>query len=148
MKTWYYNENLKPVGPVTFEDIVSKIQYGSIRPYDFILNEADEQAQWVAAIACKQIRQDFFPAFQSIESEISAGPTENKKIWVILKVGLQTTGQQEGPFTKEEVLESLQTGLLKFSDYVWKQGLSGWACIKDRIEFQESFKNQQQEGVL
>jgi hypothetical protein len=129
---WYYSENLKPQGPNSTEVIKNKIQKGEIGPNDLLLqNDGD----WMPAGTYREFSQSLFPAWQEwdlIEGDVLIG----EKKWVLLLKNSHSPIQQEGPFTTQEVYKRFESNpfQLRYA-WIWKNGLSGWARLVDRPEF-------------
>lgn len=132
MSSWYFNKNLKPQGPVSFDEVKRKIQRGEIGPQDLLAKEGENS--WLPALEWREFPREFFPAFQTNYFK-STDPDE--KEWIVLAFNLQNPeGVQQGPYSIHDVNELLSQRLLSPEDYIWKTGLSGWVQIKDRADFQ------------
>lgn len=131
---WYCHENLKPLGPLSLEDIKLKVQKGEVGPYDLLQKE---NGDWKEASSYSEFSSFLFPAWQ--EWDRAAGdPDPQEKKWVLLVRLDSKETVQEGPLSTLEVLELLKTKSAKYlSAWIWKNGLSGWAKIGDRPEFRE-----------
>ena len=132
-KTWYYNQNLKPCGPFTLQEMREKVHRGEVGPLDLVCNE--DEGQWKPACECREFEKGLFPAAQGVNPEVSGGLID-EKIWILLSPTAESGGSmQEGPFSTSELMERLGKDQLSPYRYVWKNGLSGWCMIKDRLEF-------------
>ena len=48
-------------------------------------------------------------------------------------------GQQQGPFTAEEVVQKIRAGAVGRDAHVFAQGMANWEPISSRAEFREAF---------
>lgn len=129
MSSWYFSKNLKPQGPLSFEEMKKKILRGELGPQDLIMKEGEEL--WQAACEWRDFRLELFPAFQKNYFKSSAAA---EKEWILLVFDAGTS-HQEGPFSAEDIQGFLATGKVHPEDYVWRSGLTGWVRICDRQEF-------------
>jgi hypothetical protein len=131
VSSWYFNKNLKPQGPLSFEEMKKKIMRGEVGPYDLICKEAE--GGWSQAMQWRDFPKELFPAFQKNyfkNSDLS------EKEWILLSFKLDHgSGLQEGPYSVEDVIALLASGAVSCEDYIWRSGLSGWVRIQDRREF-------------
>lgn len=132
MSSWYFNKNLKPQGPLTFEEMKKKIMRGEIGPGDLICKD-DETFSWQMAVEWSDFPRELFPAFQ--KNYFKSTNSEEKE-WIVLLFNAENPeGLQQGPYSINEVNSMLRDGRVSLEDYVWRTGLSGWVHIKDRAEF-------------
>lgn len=126
---WYYNLNLKPQGPFTFEEIKSRIQKGEIALNTLIQKEIERY--WNPARSYKEFSPLLFPANQEIEWKYNI----HEKKWVMLFRNNEGNFEQKGPMSIREVLDFNKSNKLLSDLYIWKSGLSGWALVSERYEF-------------
>ncbi|WII71124.1 DUF4339 domain-containing protein [Bdellovibrio sp. 22V] len=130
--SWYYNENLKPQGPLTLEEMRARIHSGKIGLFDLI--SSDATGEWKAACEWPEFERSLFPAIQGFIP--GAEILEDEKEWVLLVPSENgKTSLQEGPFSIRELKASLAAGTVSGNQYIWKTGLSGWCRLLDRPEF-------------
>jgi hypothetical protein len=131
VSSWYFNKNLKPQGPLGFEEMKKKIMRGEIGPSDLVCKE--NEGAWIMAMEWRDFPRELFPAFQKNYFKNSS---LSEKEWVLLsfKTG-NPQGSQEGPYSAEDVKVLLASGVVSPEAYIWRSGLSGWVQIKDREEF-------------
>jgi hypothetical protein len=122
--SWYYNRDLKPLGPLSLQEMRQKIFKGEVSPQDLIFNE--ELGEWKPALEWKVFEASLFPALQG-QNAAPAGLVEAE--WILLRE------VQEGPYRTDELQEMLRQKKINGGHYIWKTGLSGWVQIKDRPEF-------------
>lgn len=130
MSSWYFNKNLKPQGPLSFEDMKKKIMRGEIGPGDLICKEGEN---WEMAVEWRDFPRELFPAFQ--QNYFKATRRDEKEWIVLLFNQANPEGLQQGPYSIEDVKALLKDGMVSSEDYIWRSGLSGWVHIKDRAEF-------------
>lgn len=129
---WYYNQNLKPQGPITRQEMREHILKGSIGPFDLI--SCGEAGEWRAAREWREFEISLFPAAQ--EYVPGQDLLTHEKEWVLLvQAPDRDTVLQEGPYSLHELREGLSAQKISQNQYVWKPGLSGWCRIQDRPEF-------------
>jgi len=133
VSSWYYSKNLKPHGPLTFEEIKKKIMRGEVLPADLVMKEDGESSsgQWQAACEWRDFPASLFPAFQKNYFKSS---TNQEKEWILL-VFDNDLSRQDGPFSAEDIQKFLLSGRVHPEDYVWRSGLTGWVQVRDRHEF-------------
>ncbi|MEK2645597.1 DUF4339 domain-containing protein [Bdellovibrio sp. BCCA] len=130
--SWYYNLNLKPQGPLSFEEMRARIHRGEVGPHDLISNDAD--GSWRPACEWGVFEVTLFPATQAFMQ--GQDVVEDEKEWVLLVPAADGKGVvQEGPFSVREIREALRNHSVNGQQYIWKSGLSGWCRIQDRPEF-------------
>lgn len=134
--SWYYNQDLKPQGPISLEEMRLRIGRGEVGPHDLICNDSDDS--WKPAD--EVFERNLFPANQAIvPGQVFS---EEEKEWVLLVPSVDGKGVlQEGPFSVRDLREGLVNGTISDMQYVWKTGLSGWCHLKDRPEFSEVFSS-------
>lgn len=131
MSSWYFNKNLKPQGPVDFDDMKRKIMRGEISPGDLILK--DGESSWLPAMEWREFPQEMFPAFQKNYFKKS---DSREREWILLVFNSENPqGIQEGPYSVEDIQKMITDGKVSIEDYVWRTGLTGWVQLKDRAEF-------------
>jgi hypothetical protein len=131
VSSWYFNRNLKPQGPVGFEELKRKIMRGEVGPGDLVLKEGEKD--WLPAMEWREFPQELFPAFQK---NLFKKSTPEEKEWILLLFSKENPqGAQEGPYSVEDVQRMLRAQKITLEDYVWRSGLTGWVQIKDRAEF-------------
>lgn len=124
--TWYLKEGLRPVGPYTTDEIIARLRSGDLQPWDLLW--ADEQSRWQTVVEWKCFAASDMPAFQLLEN------AENGPVWVVLQ--RQTGGDvNSGPFTTDEVAQGLREGRFTGTDFIWKNGMTGWSLLGGREEF-------------
>lgn len=153
---WYYSENLKPIGPLSFQEIQSLIFEGEVVEGQLICSEREgvwkpvrEWKEFESALLGKPLSNGSEIALpdQLVTNKMSStehelfqapqySPDESHKEWIILvpsadgKVVLQ-----EGPYSRKQLLFGLQNQSISPMQYVWKPGLGEWVRLGDHPEF-------------
>jgi len=110
---YYININDQNVGPLGFEELAERIKNGLLNAEDYVFVMGQKEWQTVKGL----------PEFnQYLEPE---GP-ELRKTWFIRK-----NRQNEGPYSKKDILEMIEAGNADINDYVWGKELRNWTTIKD-----------------
>ncbi len=117
---YFYQDSGKTVGPVSGQDLKSRIRDGKLRLFDLILKEGE--AVWRMALEHGEFKEDF------------KGPSKTalkEKPWVCLQRkspdGFEFT--TTGPYSLDEIRESLMAGRVSYTDYVWRSGFNEWKRI-------------------
>ncbi|MBC7371453.1 MAG: DUF4339 domain-containing protein [Bdellovibrionaceae bacterium] len=133
MSSWYYSKNLKPHGPLSFDEMKKKIMRGEVGPTDLAMKERDQgfSGEWKAACEWRDFTATLFPAFQKNYFKSS---DHQEKEWILL-VFDGDVSRQDGPFSAEDIQKYLLSGRVVAEDYVWRSGLTGWVQVRDRHEF-------------
>ncbi len=118
---WYYENHGKAEGPISTLEIVKKIQLGELQLIDLVFKEGD--GQWMPA-----------EHFIEITGSVKTAGTEFKidADWVVLRT-IEVDGRNQydqiGPFTIEQVLQLIDKGKVKFTDFVWRDGYENWVPL-------------------
>lgn len=56
--------------------------------------------------------------------------TEDESFWFMV-----IDGEQRGPLTKAQILESLMEGELGGNDFIWRPGFTDWKAINETTDF-------------
>jgi hypothetical protein len=118
---WYYENHGKAEGPISTLELVKKIQGGDLKLIDLVFKEGD--GQWMPA-----------EHFSEIKSLIKTASTEFSvdSDWVVLRT-IEVDGRNQydqiGPFTIEQVLQLIDKGKIKFTDFVWRNGYENWVPL-------------------
>lgn len=116
---YYLNINDQNVGPLSFEEIAERIKNGLLNPEDYIFVEGQKDWQTVKDL----------PEFSHyLEPEDPA----LRKTWFIRR-----NRQNEGPYSKEEILGMIEAGTTDINDYIWGKELRNWTTIKDAFMLSE-----------
>lgn len=118
---WYYENHGKAEGPVSTLDLVKKIQEGELKLIDLVFKEGD--GQWMPA-----------EHFSEITSLTKTATTDFKvdADWIVLRT-IEIDGRNQydqiGPFTIDQVLQLIDKGKVKFTDFVWRNGYENWVPL-------------------
>lgn len=120
MKRFYYLKKGKAEGPLTQDEIQEGIQIRQFGPFDLLYQEGD--VKW------KPLAE--FDEFRSALAALDAKKVVDQ--WIVLLRKSKEEGRgfnQKGPYSTEEVRAMIQKGLVRYTDYVWKQGMKEWYKI-------------------
>lgn len=124
---WYYENFGSAKGPITTRELIQKIQKGELTLVSLIFREGEEK---------------WFPVdhFKDVTDLLGKSSVKADADWVILRQ-LEVDGKQSfdqvGPFNAEQVLQLIETGKVKFSDYVWRAGFENWVPLGKIDEFEK-----------
>lgn len=125
-KSFFYQERGKTAGPATIEEMKTRIREGRLQLFDMVHQEGE--AGWKMAMEYPELRAEF---------KTGKLETLNQRPWVCL----QRRGEKNlefstsGPYTTEDIRKSIQSGVLSYSDYAWKEGFGEWKRIGTIEEF-------------
>ncbi|MBX3022523.1 MAG: DUF4339 domain-containing protein [Bdellovibrionales bacterium] len=127
MKNWYfYQEQGHTKGPLTVDDLRARIRSGRLRLFDLIYKEGE--AGWRMALEHPDLREEF--------KDFGSGHSKERP-WVCL----HRKNEQSfdfitlGPFSEDEVRESIRSGKLSYADFIWRADFSEWRRIGGLEEF-------------
>lgn len=132
MNQWYLSKNGKAQGPLEESKIISLIQAGDVGHLDLVFRAGS--SEWTPVSEVEEF------SIHLKKSEPAVVASENDVEWVLLK---KTKGEKKsqytqlGPFSKNQVLDLIERGEIKFKDFGWRQGLEAWVPIGDIEEFND-----------
>ena len=123
MSSWYYMEKNKSHGPFSKKKIIEHIKSGHLGPFDLVYFEGEKN--WKSIIECKE--------FHSLLGKHSLF---HKKEWILL-IQNKEKGifSMNGPFSRDEATQRIQSGEVHYTDYAWKAGMTKWYRISHLKEF-------------
>lgn len=130
---WYYENQGRAEGPISTLDLVHKIREGELSLLDLIFKEGE--GQWMPA--------EHFPEIKNL---IKMTPTQFKadSDWIVLRT-VEVDGrdqfEQIGPFTIEQVLQLIDKGRIKFTDFVWRNGYENWVPLGQVDQFENPLES-------
>ncbi len=130
---WYYENHGKAEGPISTLELVRKIQDGELSLMDLVFKEGD--GQWMPA-----------EHFLEITGLVKTAGTEFKvdADWVVLRT-IEVDGRNQydqiGPFTIEQVLQLIDKGKVKFTDFVWRAGYENWVPLGHLDKFENPLES-------
>ncbi|MGE3973224.1 MAG: GYF domain-containing protein [Bdellovibrionales bacterium] len=131
---WFLYRSGQVEGPLSQLELLTKINTGEINDDELMCRKGDEH--W-------KTLKEFRPELIVKISDHAELQPHTSKEWILLvenmslEDGELKQGQfvQNGPFTKEEVVDLIQTGKAKYSDYIWKSEFVQWSRINEVDEF-------------
>ncbi len=139
MKNWFFHqEKGTTLGPITLEEIRSRVREGRIRMYDLVYREGEPG--WRMALEHPDLRGEFAS---------STVKTLTSRPWVCLqrKSADRFEFGTSGPFSTEDIQLQLAEGLISYSDYVWRDGFSEWRRIGTLEDFNRRLSEANERGV-
>jgi hypothetical protein len=130
---WYYENHGKAEGPISTLELVKKIQDGDLSLMDLVFKEGD--GQWMPA-----------EHFLEITGLVKSAATDFKvdADWVVLRT-IEVDGRNQydqiGPFTIEQVLQLIDKGKVKFTDFVWREGYENWVPLGHLDKFENPLES-------
>lgn len=127
MKDWFFHqERGKTLGPITIDEVKSRIRDGRIRLTDLVFR--DGEAGWKMALEHSELR----PEFKSTVHE-----TLKDRPWVVLQRKNEASFEfvTSGPYDEPELKKAIMAGKVSYSDYVWRDGFKEWRRIGSLTEF-------------
>lgn len=128
---WYYEDHGRAIGPVTGLELVKKIKAGEITLVDLVFKEG--QMQWLPVQSHEELME-----------MLGAATLQDASDWIVLKtvnVDGKDVHEQVGPFNATQILDLLDKGKIRFSDYVWREGYSQWVPLGRVDEFEQPLKS-------
>lgn len=128
---WYYEDHGRAKGPVTTADLVQKIKAGEITLVDLVFKDGEHQ--WMP-----------IQSYDELTELIGNVTLQDTSEWIVLKtvnVDGKTVSEQLGPFNAVQILDLLDRGKIRFSDYVWRTGYEKWVPLGRVDEFEKPLKS-------
>ncbi len=131
MNQWYLSQNGQATGPFDQQTILEKIKKKEIGHLDLVFKVGT--TDWLPLSRVSEFAQAF--GLKEDASQDKQTPD-----WVLLKkVKTEKSSEfkQIGPFTVAQVIELIDQGEVRFSDFAWKKGYPTWAKISEVKEFEK-----------
>ncbi len=128
---WYYEDHGRAKGPVTTDELVQKIKTGAIKWVDLVFKDGDKQWQPVQS-------------FTELTDLIGNVTLQDTADWIVLKcndVDGKSLNQQMGPYNAQQILDLLDKGKIRFSDFVWRDGYEKWVPLGRVDEFEQPLRS-------
>lgn len=130
---WYYENHGRAEGPISTLELVKKIQDGELKLLDLVFKEGD--GQWLPA-------QDFSEITSLVKTTASQFKVDAD--WIVLR-SVEVDGREQydqiGPFSIEQILQLLDKGKIKFTDFVWRNGYENWVPLGRLDEFENPLES-------
>ncbi len=129
MPRWYVSIESKASGPFETAEVIESIRQRKYVLVDLVFQEGGSLWQSFDEIV------EFKQIFDDIKAQDESRSKANSHLthtWVLLKK-TKADGPakylQEGPYSTEEVLNQIYSGVVQYSDYAWKKGFDKWVRI-------------------
>ena len=139
METYYVAHNGIQKGPWLLSEISQKLSAKELVWNDYIYDKKIED--WVLLLEFSALTETFNKSFKNpivstANTKVNVEP-EKDRAWYILK-----QDNNYGPFSKNEMVQMLQSKTLFEFDFVWKKDQDSWKRLSDVSEFSpEQIKN-------
>ncbi len=123
---YFYQDRGKTIGPIDFDDVRERIKDGRLKLFDLVYRDGEEA--WRMALEHSALRSEF---------KTTTLASMKERPWVCLqrKSATELEFHTTGPYTQEEIHDSLLAGRMSYSDYAWKDGFQDWKRIGSLEEF-------------
>jgi hypothetical protein len=133
MQTFFVAHEGKQSGPWTLDELSEQLTEKSLDWTDYIYD--DKLQQWILLLEYPQLTSLFNRSFKNPikapKAIVQSQDPLRDRAWYILK-----QNNNYGPFSKNEMLQMLQSKTLFEFDFIWKQGLASWKRLSEISEFQ------------
>src|SRR4051812_34357995 len=127
---WYLLKAGRVEGPFNREYVQAQLGNGDLSNADLACRKGDRHWRPIS---------EFEGEF--VESAVEPDPTTRP--WIVLvenNPDMSSTENpphyvQSGPYSTEQVIENIEKGLTKYSDYIWKPGFERWLRINEVDDF-------------
>lgn len=133
MSQWYISKNGQATGPFEDQTIIDLIKKNELNHLDLIFKVGE--SDWLPLSQRSEFMTALGGAKDSRQQPTVAGEGAD---WVLLKKVKSAKGsefKQLGPFTTEQVVQLIDQGEIRFSDFAWKKQFPTWVKISDLEEF-------------
>ncbi|MCJ8276643.1 MAG: DUF4339 domain-containing protein, partial [Bdellovibrionales bacterium] len=135
MSQWYLSKDGKAQGPLDEAAILQKISSGEVNHLDLVFQAGS--SEWLP-LSEVEVFNEALKKEEEVRAKAKAAEAEAE--WIVLKKIKGEKGSkynQLGPFSKDQVLDLIERGEVKFKDFIWKQGYDSWVTIAQVEEFSE-----------
>ncbi len=132
MEKFYVAHHGIQKGPWSLNEISQKLSSKELEWNDYIYDQKLED--WVLILEFPALTSLFNKSFKNpiveVKSTKVSNDTENDRAWYILK-----QNNNYGPFSKQEMVQMLQSKTLFEYDFIWKKNQDSWKRLSDIEEF-------------
>lgn len=128
---WYYENHGRAVGPISLEALIGKIKNHEIKLVDLVFKEGEPQ--WLPA-----------QSYSEITELLGSVSLQRSSEWIVLtsvNVDGQEVQKQIGPYNAGQILDLIDKGYVRFSDYVWRDGYDHWVPLGYVDQFEMPLKS-------
>jgi len=119
---WYFADHGRAQGPISTRELIEKIHRGELSLVDLVFKEG--AGEWLPIEKYKELASQV--------NTTAVGTSSRDADWIVLRV-IEVDGQEKyeqiGPYAVEQVLELIDSGKVKFNDFVWKTGFENWVPL-------------------
>jgi hypothetical protein len=140
MSQWYVSKSGKALGPFSENEMIEKIQKKELNPLDLVYKMG--LPEWQTLNQMEELKSHF-----KVEEALPKNRKSSIAEWVVLKKTKSEKGsefKQLGPFTEEQILELIDHGEVRFSDFAWRNGLETWVKISQLDPFSKPLPSSSQ----
>lgn len=123
-KIWYYVSNNQSIGPFSVEEMEELIENKTIYGNTYVWKSGLKD--WIYLK-----NSDLAIYLQKEEKNTKADTTSEDASWFYVN----SSNQQMGPFTEEEMVQFIKEGIITANTYVWKSGMLDWIHCKESTLF-------------
>ena len=132
MEKFYVAQNGIQKGPWSLNEISQKLLSKELEWNDYIYDQKLED--WVLILEFSALTELFNKSFKNPIAEVKTPTTSDDKeahrAWYILK-----QNNNYGPFSKQEMVQMLQSKTLFEYDFIWKKNQDSWKRLSEIEEF-------------
>ncbi len=135
MSQWYLSKNGQALGPLDQKKLEKLIADGEVKAIDLVYKAG--AAEWLPVSEIAELASHLASKKENAPTKSSSS---GSKDWVLLKKIVTDKGKeykQLGPFDAPQVIELIDTGEIRFTDFAWKEGFESWVRIAEIDSFSE-----------
>lgn len=123
-KIWYYVSNNQSIGPFSVEEMEELIENKTIYGNTYVWKSGLKD--WI------YLKNSGLAIYlQKEEANKKTETTSEDASWFYVN----SSNQQMGPFTEEEMVQFIKEGIITANTYVWKSGMMDWIHCKESTLF-------------
>ena len=123
-KIWYYVSNNQSVGPFSVEEMEDLIENKTIYGNTYVWKSGLKD--WIYLK-----NSDLAAYLQKEGTNTKTETTSEDASWFYVN----SSNQQMGPYTEEEMVQFIKEGIITANTYVWRSGMMDWIHCKDSTLF-------------
>ena len=120
IKEWYFVEEGQSKGTYSQSEMISYYQQGRLNTNTYVWKQG--LAEWVP------LKSSPLAMVLNIEEEKVIEEQPKQEIdWYYIS----SDSKQNGPYTKDQMVQYIERGLLNANTYIWATGMSDWVFVKN-----------------